>query len=53
MNEKNKHIDTLENNIKNLEKKSNKAHNQKIEEFKKESKTSDDKVFDLLNKSKK
>ena len=49
----------LENNIKNLENKncniiakSNKADNQEIEKLKKESKTSDDKVFDVLNKFK-
>ena len=52
LNEKIKYIDTLKNNIKNLENKnreiiakSNKAHNQ-------ESKTSEDKVFDVLNKFK-
>ena len=63
---KNKDIDTLKNNIKNLENKNreiiaksnkhfeiiNKAHNQEIEKLKKESKTSDDKVFDVLNKFK-
>ena len=66
LNEKNKHIDTLESNIKNLENKNrqiiaksnknfeiiNKAHNQEIEKLKKESKTTDDKVFDVLNKFK-
>ena len=59
LNEKNKHIVALENNIKNLENKnrniiakSNKAHNQEIEKLKKESKTSDDKVLAVLNKFK-
>ena len=59
LNEKYKHIVALENNIKNLENKncniiakSNKAHNQEIEKLKKERKTSDDKVFDVLNKFK-
>ena len=32
--------------------KSNKAHNQEIEKLKKETKTSEDKVFDVLNKFK-
>ena len=44
LNEKNKYIETLENNIKNLKNK-----NRKIIA---KSKTSDDKVFDLLNKFK-
>ena len=62
LNEKNNHIDTLRN--KNLENKNskiiaksnknfeiiNKAHNQEIEKLNEESKTSDDKVFDALNK---
>ena len=66
LNEKNKHIVVLENNIKNLENKYrntiaksnknfeiiNKAHYQEIEKLKQESKTSDDKVFDVLNKFK-
>ena len=66
LNEKNKHIDTLKSNIKNLENKNskviaksnknfeiiNKIHNQEIEKLKKESKTSDDKVFDVWNKFK-
>ena len=59
LNEKNKHIVELEHNIKNLENKnrniiakSNKAHNQEIEKLEKESKISDDKVFDVLNKFK-
>ena len=66
LNEKNKHIVALKNNIKNLENKNrntiaksnknfeiiNKAHDQEIEKLKQESKTSDDKVFDVLNKFK-
>ena len=66
LNEKNKHIVGLKNNIKNLENKNrntiaksnknfeiiNKAHDQEIEKLKQESKTNDDKVFDALNKFK-
>ena len=42
----------LENKNRNIIAKSNKAHNQEVEKLKKESKTSDDKVFDALNKFK-
>ena len=66
LNEKNKHIVALKNNTKNLENKNrniiaksnknfeiiNKAHDQEIEKLKQESKASDDKVFDVLNKFK-
>ena len=54
LNEKNKHIVALKNNIKNFKNKncniigkSNKAHDQEIEKLKQESKTSDDEVFDV------
>ena len=52
LNEKYKHIVALENKNCNIIAKSNKAHNQEIEKLKKERKTSDDKVFDVLNKFK-